>query len=283
MEVDHDEFTRHLEGLSAVDGVTAIMVNGAVGQDSQLTREEKTRLLKDAVEAGSGTPILAAVRESEIESDIGLLARDAEEAGADAILIMPPGDKHASTVEGALVRFGKVFDNSSLPVAFYQVNPKRNGYPIETLVELVKQDPVFAVKEGCGDPETSETEMRAMRAVDPGVAIWSTHSRWLLADLAMGADGLLSGMGSVNADLHVALCRAMWKSDLTAARKINDLLYRLTRVFYGPGQNPHTRMKYALKQLGRIKSDTVRPPLEQLDIGEQERIDHILVDIRSGI
>ena len=281
-EIDFSEFCRHVKCLSAVDGVTAIMVNGAAGQGDTMPRKDKARLLRESVEAVEGKiPIIAAVRESEFELDISLLARDAEEAGAEAILVMPPYEDRDRTIQGATTRFKKVFDNVGLPVAFYQVNPSKSGYPLETLLELAKHDRVFAVKEGCGDPVTSNMEMRAMRDVDPGLAIWSTHSRWLLADLAMGADGLLSGMGSISADLHVALCRAIWQNDLVEARNISDVLFPLTQIFYGPGQNPHTRMKYALKKIGRLKNDCVRPPLEPLDTTERERIDKILIKYLS--
>ena len=236
MEVDYDEFGRHIQDVCSVDGVTAIMVNGASMEDNTLTRNEKTVLIEKAIDASGGkTPIIAAVRESKIESDLGLLAREAEEAGAEAILIMPTNDKVYTTVNGALERFGKVFDGCGLPVAFYQVNPDGFGYPVETMIALAEQERVFAVKEGSGSPEISEIDMRAVCATNSEIAIWSTHSRWLLGDLAMGADGNLFGMGSISADLHVALCRAVWASDLKQARKVSDVLYRLTQVFYHPG------------------------------------------------
>ena len=282
MEVDYDEFGRHIQDVCSVDGITAIMVNGGSMEDTTLTRNERTVLIEKAIDASGGkTPIIAAVRESEIESDLGVLARDAEEANAEAILIMPPNDKVYTTVNGALERFGKVFDGCDLPVAFYQVKPDGGGYPVETMIALAEQERVFAVKEGSGSPETSEIDMRAMRAADSEIAIWSTHSRWLLSDLAMGADGILSGMGSISADLHVALCRAVWASDLKQARKVSDVLYRLTQVFYRPGQNGHTRMKYALKRLNRMGSDLVRPPLKQLDDQEKNRVERILDDLQS--
>ena len=277
LEVDLDEFGLHIESLASVDGVTAIMVNGASGQDTTLTRHEKTSLLERAIEVtGRSVPILGAVRESEIESDLGVLARDAESTGVDAIVIMPPGNPDDASLDGALTRFSKVTESCALPIAFYQVSPQRNGYAVETMAELAKLDRVFAVKEGSGTPETSEADSRAMRAADPNIAIWSTHSRWLLGDLSMGADGLLSGMGSINADLHVALCRAVWNSDLEEARRINDRLWPLTQVYYRAGQNPHTRMKYALKRIGRLREDIVRPPLKPLDSAEMSLVDSIL-------
>jgi len=277
LQVDLDEFGRHIEALASVDGVTAIMVNGASGQDTTLTRDEKVSLLKQAIEAtGVSVPILGAVRESDIESDMGILANDAEAAGVDAIVIMPPGNADDATMEGALRRFNTVIENCALPVAFYQVSPQRNGYAVETMAALAKLDRVFAVKEGSGTPESSEADSRAMRAADPDIAIWSTHSRWLLGDLAMGADGLLSGMGSINADLHVTLCRAVWDSNLEEARRVNDRLWPLTQVYYRKGQNAHTRMKYALKRIGRLREDIVRPPLKPLDQAEMDRVDSIL-------
>lgn len=282
-DVDYEAFGRHVGDVCSVDGVTALMLNGASMQDSVLTRQERTSLIRKAIEVTGGRmPIIGAVRESEIESNLGVLARDAEEAGVEAILVMPPGDADHATVDGALERFGKVFDACSLPVAFYQVNPGRLGYPVDTMVALAEQERVFAIKEGSGSPESSEDDMRAVRAADPEIAVWSTHSRWLLGDLAAGADGILSGMGSVSADLHVALCRAVWASDLKQARQVSDVLYRLTRVFYAPGQNAHTRMKYALRKVGRFGNDAVRPPLKPLDDAEKQRVDRILADLRQG-
>lgn len=283
-EVDIPEFRRHIAEVTSVDGVTAIMVNGASGQDTTMPPEQKTKLLCEAIATSEGrTPVIGAVRESEFESDLGVLTRDAESAGVEAILVMPPGNEQDSTTDGALARFDAVFEATDLPIAFYQVSPARLGYSVETIVALAETGRIFAIKEGSGNPQTSETDMRAVRAANPEIAIWSTHSRWLLQDMAIGTDGILSGMGSISADLHVALCRAVWSSDLKEARKVSDILFRLTQVFYAPGQNPHTRMKHALKRLGRMANDVVRPPQEPLDQAEKDRIEQVLDDLRPGI
>ena len=272
LRVDRDEFRRHLHAMAAVHGVTAIMVNGAAGQDTALTRDERRQLLADALAAvGDRTPILAAVRESR-EHDIAAFAQDAAAEGAHALAVMPPGNKEQTEWEGARTRFSRVIDAASLPVAIYHTN-----YSTETLTRLAALEPVFAIKEGSGDPATFERNLRSVRALGRNVAVWSTNSRWLLADLAVGADGILSGMGSTTADLHVALAEAVWRSDLDAARRVNDRLFPLTQVFYGPGANAHTRMKHALVRLGRWKNAVVRPPLKPLDDAERAAIDRALV------
>ena len=276
LQISRPEFRRHIEALAAVRGVTAIMVNGAAGQDAALSRDERRLLVAEAVAAvGSRTPIIAALRETK-EFGLEELARDAEVEAASAVLVMPPTDKGDAEWERAQARFNRVFEATDLPVAIYQT-----AYSTETLTKLAESPRVFAIKEGSGDPAVFERNMRSIRALGRNVAIWSTNSRWLLADLALGADGILSGMGSIAADLHVALAEAVWRSDLAAARQVNDRLFPLTQVFYRPGGDPHTRMKYALKQIGRWESDAVRLPLKPVDDAERAAIDRALRD--SGL
>lgn len=276
LRVDLKEFRQHIDSLCAVPGVTAIMVNGAAGQDSVLSRDERRALVAEAVAAaGKRTPIIAALRETEAMT-LEEVAKDAAAEGAHAVILMPPPDKNNAAGERARARLERVADSTDLLIVIYQA-----GYTTETLTELASVPKVFAIKEGSGSPAVFERNMRSVRALGRDVAIWSTHSRWLLADLVVGADGILSGMGSVAADLHVALAKAVWRSDLDAARRVNDRLFPLTQVFYREGGDPHTRMKYSLTRLGRWKSDTVRPPLAKLNDAERTQIDRALSD--SGL
>jgi len=89
----------------------------------------------------------------------------------------------------------------------------------------------------------------------------------------LGCDGLLSGMGSVAADLQVALFQAVRDGNLTRAQAIHERLYPLTEVFYDtPAVDMHNRMKEALVALGRIPRAVVRPPLTKLGSDEVARI-----------
>lgn len=272
LQLDRAAFRRHLATLAAVPGVTAIMVNGAAGEDAALSRDERRTLVAEAVAAvGDRTPVIAAVRETKAIPDLGTLAKDAAAEGAHALLIMPPPNKDDLAWEGASARCQRVFNAANLPVAIYHV-----AYATETLVRLAGFAPVFAIKEGGGDPAAFARNLHAVRAARSDVAMWSTNSRWLLADLAVGADGILSGMGSITADLHAALAEAVWRSDLDAARRVNVRLLPLVGVFYRSGQNPHTRMKYALTRIGRLPYDVVRPPLQPLNATERATIDRVL-------
>ena len=90
-----------------------------------------------------------------------------------------------------------------------------------------------------------------------------------MASLSMGCAGLLSGSGSVIADLQVALFRAIQKGDLKAAQAINDRIVPTAQAFYAPPfLDMHNRMKEALVLLGRVDKAVVRPPLMKLTAAE---------------
>src|SRR5439155_343204 len=101
----------------------------------------------------------------------------------------------------------------------------------------------------------------------------SSFTMSLMATFLLGADGAISGMGSVTADLQAELFAACQKGDVEGARRINDRLEPLVRVFYAPPfVDMHNRMKEALVLLGRIPAAHVRPPLTPIPAAEREAI-----------
>src|SRR5207253_7403034 len=89
----------------------------------------------------------------------------------------------------------------------------------------------------------------------------------------LGCNGLLSGAGSVIADLQVALFEAVRGNDLARARAVNDRIYPLAQAFYAPPfLDMHNRMKEVLALLGRQPPAVVRPPLVKLPSHEIDRL-----------
>jgi 4-hydroxy-tetrahydrodipicolinate synthase len=113
--------------------------------------------------------------------------------------------------------------------------------------------------------------------------VLTTHSAWLMSSLTMGAGGLLSGAGSVIADLQVALFEAVQAKDLTRAQAVNDRIYPLAQAFYAPPfLDMHNRMKECLVLLGRLDKAVVRPPLMKLPDGEIARLQVALDEAGIG-
>jgi len=100
----------------------------------------------------------------------------------------------------------------------------------------------------------------------------SAFTMSLMATFLLGADGAISGMGSVTADLQAELFAACQKGDLDGARRINDRLEPLVRVFYAPPfVDMHNRMKEALVLL--VASRRARPPAAHAGAPRRARSD----------
>jgi 4-hydroxy-tetrahydrodipicolinate synthase len=101
-----------------------------------------------------------------------------------------------------------------------------------------------------------------------------------MSSLVMGANGLLSGAGSVIADLQVALFNAVKSDDIAKAKKINDSIFPLVQLFYKPPfLDMHNRMKETLVLLNRIEKAFVRPPLMKLPADEIEALRKVIKQV----
>jgi 4-hydroxy-tetrahydrodipicolinate synthase len=226
-------------------------------------------------EARGRAPVVAGVY-TDSTAEAVELARDAEAAGADALLVFPPpvfGGGGNRTPDMALGFVQAVAGAVGIGIVVFQFPIAGLGYPTDLLLRLVEIPAVVGVKEGSDHLPTFERNLRAIKARRPEVAVLTTNNTMLFASAALGADGILSGSGSVVADLHHELFQAVEKGDLHAARRVNDRIWPLTQVFYGdPLVNMHNRMKVALEHLGRQPRAVVRPPLQPLGAEEKARI-----------
>jgi 4-hydroxy-tetrahydrodipicolinate synthase len=202
----------------------------------------------------------------------------AQEEGADCMLVFPPDmmswDAHLRP-EMAIEHYRRITDATDLPIILFQYPvASRLMYPLPTLLELCRRFPqIRAIKDFCGDGKLHERHIRELGALDRPVNVLSTHSAWLMSSLVLGCLGLLSGAGSVIANLHVALFQAVQAGNLQRARAINDRIYPCTRAFYdAPLVDMHNRMKHALVYLGRLPAAHVRPPLVTLGAEEIAKI-----------
>jgi 4-hydroxy-tetrahydrodipicolinate synthase len=175
----------------------------------------------------------------------------------------------------AYSHYAAIAEATSLPMIAF-VYPVTSGLRIETdnLVRICDEiDNVIAVKEWSNDIVAYERNYRELKALDKEISVLSSFSKALLASLCVGADGILSGHGSMIADLQVEIFDAVKRGNLAEARRVADRIYPLVQVFYAePFLDMHNRMKEALVILGRIDEAHVRPPLQRISDAERERI-----------
>jgi 4-hydroxy-tetrahydrodipicolinate synthase len=138
---------------------------------------------------------------------------------------------------------------------------------------------IRAIKDWTPNVQQHETQVRTLQSRPRPINVLSTNSAWLLSSLVTGCKGLLSGSGSVIADLQARLFRAVQANDLAEARRLNDRIYPLASVFYAdPFIDMHNRMKEALVLLGRLPRAVVRPPLVKIKPPEIARIRKALIE-----
>jgi 4-hydroxy-tetrahydrodipicolinate synthase len=276
--IDEAETRRHLTHVAGTRGISAITVNGHASEVHACNFEEQRRILAlSAAAVGDRLPLVNGVY-ADGSLEAARIARMAEEEGASALLVFPPNSMAAGgqlRPEMALAHFRTIATATDLPLILFQYPASTGlGYPFETLMRLVEEIPTIrAMKDWCADPMLHEKHIRTLQALPRPVTVLTTHSSWLMSSLAMGANGLLSGAGSVVADLQVALFEAVKAKDLAAAQAVNDRLYPLQQAFYAPPfLDMHNRMKECLVLLGRMKRAVVRPPLVKLPEAEIARL-----------
>ena len=206
----------------------------------------------------------------------------AADGGASALLVFPPAPfTLQQSPEMALAHFKRIADATDLPIIVFQYPlATGQGYPRDTLLKMCEQVPsIRAIKDWAGNVPQHEMQIRTLQSLPRPVNVLTTHSAWLFSSLVLGCNGLLSGSGSVIADLQAQLFRAVQRNDLAAAKALNDRIYPIARVFYAePWVDMHNRMKEALVLLGKLPRAVVRPPLVKLGAAEIERIRQALVE-----
>lgn len=286
--IDDASYRKHLSDVALLDGVSAITTNAHSTEVHALSAEEQKRVLDLTMDAiGDRVPVVNGIYAdgSHLAAE---LARQADRGGASALLVFPPqsmGMGGQLRPEMALAHFKRVAEATDLPLILFQyplAGPL--GYPFETLLKLFDAVPsIKAIKDWCGDPMAHERHIRSFQSLPRPVNVLTTHSAWLMSSLVMGCAGLLSGAGSVIADLQAALFAAVGRGDLAAAQAINERIYPMVQAFYAPPfLDMHNRMKEVLVLLGRLPRAVVRPPLMKLSSAEIERLERAIAAAGLG-
>jgi 4-hydroxy-tetrahydrodipicolinate synthase len=282
LSIDEKSFRSHLRDVAAVKGLSAVTINAHSTEVASCSFDEQRRVLAIAQdEVGERLPIVNGIwADGSIEA--ARIARMAADGGASALLVFPPAPfTMGQSPEMALAHFKRIADATDLPlIAFQYALATGQGYPRDTLLKMTEQVPTLrAIKDWAGNVPQHEMHIRTLQSLPRPVNVLTTHSAWLFSSLVLGCNGLLSGSGSVIADLQAELFRAVQANDLAEAKRVNDRIYPLARVFYAdPWVDMHNRMKEALVLLGRLPRAVVRPPLVKLSRAEIDRIRAALVE-----
>lgn len=283
--INEAETRRHLSFVAATPGISAVTVNGHSTEVHACSFDEQQRFLEvSAEEIGDKIPLINGVY-ADGSLEAARIAKMAERGGASALLCFPPHSLGMGVVrhrpEAALAHFKTIAEATDLPLIIFHYSDDL-AYGLDTIQMLADKIPSIKAIKDWSPPQAHERHIRVLQSRERPINVLSTNSAWLMSSLAMGANGLLSGAGSVIADLQAQLFAAVRSDDFPRAKALAARIWHVTEVFYAkPFGDMHNRMKEALVLLGRLEKAVVRPPLVKLDDAEIKRIDTAMK--RAGI
>jgi len=251
-------------------GNDGLVINGTTGESPTTSDAEKERLLRAVVEAvGDRAHVVAGVGTNDTHHTAEL-ARQAEKAGAQGLLVVTPY-YNKPPQSGLLHHFRTVADTTSLPVMLYDI-PGRTGVPIttDTLVRLAEHERIVAVKDAKDDLAASSWVLRRT-----DLAYYSGSDMFNLPLLSIGGVGFVSVVGHVVSERLRQLVDAYVAGDVARAR---DLHVGLLPVYSGLFRTQGVILtKAALKLLG-LPAGPVRPPLPDATAEEIAQLRRDLAD-----
>ena len=285
--IDEKNYRKHLRDVAAVEGLSAVTVNAHASEAHACSFEEQQRVLGVSLSELPSMPVVNGIY-ADGSAYAAKLASMADAEGASALLVFPPNSIAMGgqlRPEMALSHFKMIADSTDLPLIVFQYPMGGGlGHTLETLIRMAEEIPsVVAIKDWCNDGMLHERHIRVLQNLSRPISVLTTHSAWLMSSLMMGCNGLLSGAGSVIADLQMDLWRAVQSGDLVLAQGINDRIYPMVQAFYAPPfLDMHNRMKEVAVLLERLPRAVVRPPLCKLGHREIEVLERAIKEADIG-
>ena len=149
--LDEAALARHIETVADVDGIAGLLVNGHAGENFALSAADKRRVVELAHAVCGDRLIIVAGVNSEDSYEAQAHTNDAQQAGADAMLLFPPYSWALSTdIDTVLMHHRIANAEARLPMMLYQAGVATGGmaYTPEMLTALVSLPEVVAIKEG---------------------------------------------------------------------------------------------------------------------------------------
>jgi 4-hydroxy-tetrahydrodipicolinate synthase len=249
---------RGLVDWQIAEGTNGLVPVGTTGESPTLSHEEHRQVVEWCIEQAKGrVPVIAGSGSNSTREAIEL-SQHAEEAGADAVLVVTPY-YNKPTQEGLYQHFKAINDAIGIPIIIYNI-PMRSviDMSVGTMTRLFELDNIAGVKDATANVARVSQQRAAMGEEFNQL---SGEDATVLGFMAHGGHGCISVTSNVAPRLCAEFHDACLKGDYATALKLHDKLMPLhTALFIETNPAP---AKYALSVLDKC-SDTVRLPMVRL-------------------
>jgi 4-hydroxy-tetrahydrodipicolinate synthase len=237
------------------EGSHGLVPVGTTGESPTLSHDEHKRVVETVIRVANGrVPVIAGAGSNNTTEAIDL-ARHAEKAGANGLLVVTPYYNKPNQ-EGLYRHYKAINDAVGTPIIIYNIPPRSViDMSVETMARLYELPNIVGVKDATAKLERVSAQRQAM---GPDFLQLSGEDGTALAFIAHGGHGCISVASNVAPRLCSAFQEAALGGDFAGALKLQDRLFPLhSALFIEPNPQP---AKYALSLLGKMQND-LRLPL----------------------
>ena len=259
-----------------IDGnVSGLVPCGTTGESPTLCKDEHLEVIRQTIGMVNGkVPVIAGTGANSTKEAL-FLTENADQAGADAFLIVAPYYNKPSQ-EGLFAHFSAIAKRTEKPIVLYSI-PSRCGIEIstDTVKRLRENHPhICALKEAGGrSSKVSETVV----ALDSDFTVLSGDDGLTLPFMACGAKGVVSVASNLIPQKVVSLVSLALEGKFIDAQKIHLENYNFfTDIFCEPNPVP---IKTLLHLKNVISSAEVRLPLSPASSSNQQLLEKIASDL----
>ncbi len=252
-EIDMKAFDSLVE-WQIEQGSHGLVPCGTTGESPTLSHAEHKSLVERCVEiANKRVPVIAGAGSNSTREAIEL-TQHAQQAGADAVLIVTPYYNKPSQ-EGLYQHYKAIHDDSDIPVVIYNI-PGRCivDMSLETMARLAKFPRIVGVKDATNDlarPVATRLE------IGKDFCQLSGEDGTVCGFLAQGGHGCISVVANIAPKLSSQLHEAWQRGDLVEVARIRDLLAPLSDILFC--ESSPAPVKYAASRLGLCENRIRRP------------------------
>lgn len=245
--VNFEELGRIIDDQIA-HGTDAIVICGTTGESAALSHEEHVECIRFAVKhTAKRVPVIAGTGSNDTAFAIEI-SKEAEEAGADALLLVTPYYNKTSQA-GLIAHYTAIANAVTLPCIIYNV-PSRTGVNLQpaTLAELAKLPNVNAVKEASGNI-SQVADVAALCGEE--LNIYSGNDDQIVPILSLGGKGVISVLSNVAPQQAHDICAAWFSGDTAKSLELQLKALPLCHALFAD-VNP-IPVKWAMNRLAGMR------------------------------
>ena len=270
--IDYESFGKFID-FQIENKTDAIIVCGTSGEASTLSHEEHIAAIRYCVNrVNKRVPVIAGTG-SNCTDTASYLTKQAQNAGADAALVVTPYYNKA-TQNGLIAHYTDIAKHTDLPIILYNV-PSRTGCKLEssTIAKLVKDvDNIVGIKEASGN---ISQVAKIMNLTDGNVDLYSGNDDQIVPVLSLGGKGVISVLSNVAPDAAHDICEKYFEGDVKGSAELQlKALPLIDQLFCEVNPIP---VKKAMQLMG-IDCGPLRMPLTEISPEHEKNLAQAMKD-----